>query len=149
MRRQHAAIGSAVASVLFALQTGSCRHGGSGANLPATGTRQYGDAMRAFYVGVAALEAGDNVRAQTQLQRASTLAPDEPAVWADLGLLAMRSGQLDAAATDLTKAEKLAPTDARILYLAGMLASRQGKLDEASREFQRAATMDPKNLRAR
>src|SRR5438132_2900305 len=132
MRRQHAAIGSALASVLFALQTGSCRHGGgSGENLPATGTRQYGDTMRAFYVGVAALEAGDNVRAQTQLQRASTLAPDEPTVWADLGLLAMRSGQLDAAAADIAKARKLAPDDVRILYLAGMLESRQGKLDVA------------------
>lgn len=146
--RRMAAGAAAFAALLamFALQGGSCGRGGG---LPAPGTKDYGDAIRAFYVGAAAMQVGDVRRALAELTAASKLAPEEPAVWANLGLMALRANQLDTAGADIEKARALAPNDSRILMLVALLENRRGKFAEAIADYRRVLELDPKNLRAR
>ena len=48
--------------------------------------------------GLAALQVGDDVRAESSLAHATQLAPGEPAAWADWGILALRQRNFDLAA---------------------------------------------------
>src|SRR5918992_3126379 len=82
------------------------------ADLPEKNSPQYTSAVRAFYVGLSALQVGDDVRAEEKLKEATALAPDEPAGWANLGLLYMRQRRFDEAAQSLEKARQLAPENA-------------------------------------
>lgn len=118
------------------------------ANLPAKDSPQYLGAVRAFYVGLSALQVGDDVRAEEKLKEATALAPDEPASWADLGLLYMRQRRFDEAAASLDKARQLAPENAGLYVLLGQLESARGNSAEAAAHFRRAAELDPRNLKA-
>ena len=135
-------------SVIFLLLTaaglGACRR----ADLPAKDSPQYTNTVRAFYVGLSALQVGDDVRAEAKLKEATALAPDEPAAWADLGLLYMRQRQFDAAAANLEKARQLAPENAALYVLLGQLESARGNSAEAVKQFRRAAELDARNLKA-
>ena len=123
----------------------SCtRHKG----LPEAGSKQYKDVVSAFYVGLAGLQSGDDVRAQERLHLATELAPGEPASWADLGLLAARQQEFDTAYKDAEQARTLAPENSRIEALLGLIESRRGKLPEAIAHFEKAAQLDPENLKA-
>ena len=53
-------------------------------------TQDYLNEVTAFYVGLAALEVGDDVRADSTLEQATRLAEGEPAGWANWGVLALR-----------------------------------------------------------
>src|SRR5215216_7297836 len=70
-----------IASILFV----AC--GPSG---PQTAAPAPPEAVRAFYVGLAALQVGDDVRAEAELKKATELAASEAAAWANLGILQMR-----------------------------------------------------------
>ncbi|HEX8148242.1 MAG TPA: FG-GAP-like repeat-containing protein [Pyrinomonadaceae bacterium] len=118
------------------------------ADLPAKGSPEYLSAVRAFYVGLSALQVGDDVRAEEKLKEATALAPDEPASWADLGLLYMRQRRFDEAAASLDRARQLAPENAGLYVLFGQLESARGNSAEAARQFRRAAELDPRNLKA-
>ncbi|HYG82676.1 MAG TPA: FG-GAP-like repeat-containing protein, partial [Pyrinomonadaceae bacterium] len=131
--------------LLAALCLAGCK---SAPNLPAKGSREYNDTVRAFYVGLAALQVGDDVRAESELTRATQLAPDEPASWANLGLLSLRQRNLDAAGERLEKARQLAPDNSKLHVLVAILESNRGKLAEAAAALRKAIELDPKNLRA-
>ncbi|MET0646064.1 MAG: FG-GAP-like repeat-containing protein [Pyrinomonadaceae bacterium] len=118
------------------------------ADLPDKNSPQYLNAVRAFYVGLSALQVGDDVRAEQKLKEATTLAPDEPASWADLGLLYMRQRQFDLAAQNLERARQLAPENATLYVLLGQLESGRGNNAEAVKHFRRATELDPRNLKA-
>lgn len=118
------------------------------ANLPAKDSPQYLSAVRAFYVGLSALQVGDDVRAEEKLKEATTHAPDEPASWADLGLLYMRQRRFDEAAQSLDRARQLAPDNAALYVLLGQLESARGNSAEAAKDFRRASELDPRNLKA-
>ncbi|HEX8722736.1 MAG TPA: FG-GAP-like repeat-containing protein [Pyrinomonadaceae bacterium] len=118
------------------------------ADLPDRNSPQYLSAVRAFYVGLSALQVGDDVRAETKLKEATALAPDEPAPWADLGLLYMRQRQFDPAAASLEKARRLAPENAAVYLLLGQMEGGRGNYAEAARHFRRAAELDPRSLKA-
>src|SRR5580658_7309564 len=60
-----------------------------GDRLPDKGSKIYSDYLSAFYVGLAALQVGDDVRADAKLSDAVRLVPGEPAAWADWGILAL------------------------------------------------------------
>ncbi|MBV9865514.1 MAG: VCBS repeat-containing protein [Abitibacteriaceae bacterium] len=109
----------------------------------------YHNTVTAFYVGLAALDSGDNPRAEASMKQATQLVPAEPAVWADLGLIQIRKGDFDAAAQSLTKAQELAPANADIEKLWGLLQDQQGKPDEAITHWKRAITLNPRDLKAR
>jgi tetratricopeptide (TPR) repeat protein len=116
--------------------------------LPEKNSQEYNEAVRAFYVGLAALQVGDDVRAESELTKATTLAPDEPASWADLGLLSLRQRNMDAAGQRLEKARALAPDNSRIYVLLAILESNRGRLAEAVNNLRKAIELDPKNLKA-
>ncbi|HEV2707668.1 MAG TPA: FG-GAP-like repeat-containing protein [Pyrinomonadaceae bacterium] len=118
------------------------------ASLPAQSSGDYTAAVRAFYVGLAALQVGDDVRAEAKLTEATTHAPEEPAVWADLALLYLRQRQFERAAEKLEKARQLAPENSGIYVLLGQLESSRGNYAEAIRQFRRATETDARNLKA-
>ena len=68
----------------------------------------------AFYLGLAALQSGEDVRARSGLMRATEIAPGEPAPGSNLGLLQARQQEYDAAYQSLEKARILAPDNSRI-----------------------------------
>ncbi|HKZ02574.1 MAG TPA: tetratricopeptide repeat protein, partial [Pyrinomonadaceae bacterium] len=108
----------------------------------------YRDAVSAFYVGLAALDVGDDVRAESKLSQLTQIAPDEPAGWANWGVLALRQRNFEAAAARLEKARALAPDNDEIHYLIGLLESSRGKSAESISALRRAIELDPQHLRA-
>ena len=116
--------------------------------LPKSGSRAYLEEVTAFYVGLAALQVGDDVRADSTLERATQLAQGEPAGWANWGVLALRQGNFEAAAQRLGRAQKLAPGNDQIHYLLGILESRRGNPTQAIVELREAVRINPRGLRA-
>ncbi|HET9218979.1 MAG TPA: FG-GAP-like repeat-containing protein, partial [Terriglobia bacterium] len=116
--------------------------------LPDVGSKEYRDLVAAFYVGLASLQTGEDVRAQTRLTEATQLAPQEPASWANLGLLAARHQDLGRAYEHVQKARALAPANSKIEVLLGSIESRRGNLPAAIGHFKKAVELDPKNFRA-
>ena len=104
--------------------------------------------MSAFYTGLAALQVGDDVRADSSLAEATRLAPGEPTAWADWGVLALRQRSFDAAAERLNRAHELAPDNEPIDYLLGLLESERGNSTAAIVDLQQAVQANPQDLRA-
>ncbi len=124
----------------------ACRHAPSG--LPAVGSDQYRSLCAAFYLGLSALQSGEDVHARQGLTEATTIAPGEPAGWADLGLLQFRQQNFEQAFQSVQKAQSLIPDDSRIEALLGVIESRRGHTAETLSHFQRALALDPSNLKA-
>ncbi len=130
---------------LIVLIFAGCR---SASGLPEPSSPQYREAVSAFYVGLAALQTGEDVRAREKLTRLSELAPGEPAGWANLGVLALRQQDFDLAFQRLDKARELAPENSQILSTLGTVESKRGHLPEAIKYLRAATERDPKNLKA-
>src|ERR1700691_2726976 len=135
-RRWRGLQGTVMAAALVFLLSG-CRSSG----LPKRATKAYTDEVTAFYVGLAALQVGDDVRADSTLERATQLAQGEPAGWANWGVLALRQGNYDVAAQRLGRAQKLTPQNAQIYYLRGVLESRRGNPAQAIVELRHAVPL--------
>ncbi|MGA2213780.1 MAG: hypothetical protein ABSH31_10945, partial [Bryobacteraceae bacterium] len=116
--------------------------------LPQPGSGQYGELVRAFYIGLAGLQTGADEIAKAKLTLATQIAPGEPASWADLGLLALRQQDFDTAYKYADQARSRMPNNSRIEELLGTIESRRGKLPEAIGHFKKAAAADTKNLKA-
>src|SRR5580704_19090310 len=102
--------------VVLALYT-SCAHN---SGLPDPASPQYGDLVRAFYVGVAGLQTGADDPAKQNLTQATQIAPGEPASFADLAVLALRQQDFDTAYQDAEQARSLLPGNSRIEQLLGL-----------------------------
>lgn len=118
------------------------------AGLPKPDSKEYRDLVSAFYVGLAGLQTGEDVRAKDKLTLATTIAPGEPASWANLGLLAVRQQEFDTAFEKAEKARSLAPDNSQIEALLGLIEGRRGKLPEAIAHLKKAVELDAKNLKA-
>jgi len=116
--------------------------------LPKPSSAAYREFISAFYVGLAALQVGDDVRADSSLARAVVLAPGEPAAWADWGILALRQRSYDLASERFERARKLAPQDDRMYYLLGILGSERGDSASAITNLREAIRLNPSNLPA-
>src|SRR3979409_274695 len=90
-------------------------------HLPDKSSKEYSDVVSAFYVGLAALQVGDDVHAESRLSQVTQLVPAEPAGWANWGVLALRQRNYDIAAQRLEKARDLAPQNDQIYSLLGIL----------------------------
>ena len=101
-----------------------------------------------FYVGLAALQVGDDVRAEDKLAQLVKLAPGEPAGWANWGVLALRQRNYDEAGERLERARQLDPRNDQIYYLLGLLESDRGHSAEAIANLRKAVSLNPQNLRA-
>ncbi|MGH9838775.1 MAG: FG-GAP-like repeat-containing protein [Blastocatellia bacterium] len=118
------------------------------AGLPKPDSKEYRDLVSAFYVGLAGLQTGEDVRAKEKLTLATQIAPGEPASWANLGLLAVRQQEFDVAYENTEKARTLAPDNSQVEALLGQIESRRGKLPEAIAHLKKAVALDGKNLKA-
>jgi cytochrome c-type biogenesis protein CcmH/NrfG len=121
---------------------------GCHSGLPKPQSAQYTQFVQAFYVGLAAMEVGNDVRAESALAQATQLAPGEPAGWADWGILALRQRNFDPAKQRLDRAHSLAPRDSQIDADLGVLESARGNSAEAIANLRKAVDLDPHNLRA-
>ena len=127
---------------LLVAVTGACRSGA-----PDAGSTEYRQTVSTFYVGLAALQVGDDVRAEAKLKETTVLAPDEPAGWANLGLLFLRQKEFERAAENLEQARTRAPNNAQIYVLLALLESNRGQYAEAIAHLRRAVELDAKNLK--
>jgi cytochrome c-type biogenesis protein CcmH/NrfG len=132
-------------ALLLSTLTAACSRGG---HLPDKSSQEYRDAVRAFYVGLAALQVGEETHAEEGLTRVTQLAPGEPAAWANLGLLSIKQREFDVAAQRLEKARELEPKNSRIILAQATLASSRGDLAGATSLLRRAIELDPRNLKA-
>ncbi len=139
-----ASAAAAILAVAALLATGCHSRG----KLPDPSSKTYAEEVSDFYVGLAALQVGDDVRAQSTLEQATQLAPGEPAAWANWGILALRQRNFDPAAERLNRARDLAPQNAQMYYLLGLLGSARGDSQQAIANLRKAVSLDSKNLRA-
>ena len=120
----------------------------SSPKLPEKGSKAYADVVSAFYVGLAALQVGDDVHAESKLSELTRLVPAEPAGWANWGVLALRQRNYDLAAQRLERARDLASQNDQIYDLLGILEGQRGHSAEAIANLRKAVDLNPKNLRA-
>ncbi|MEO6804007.1 MAG: FG-GAP-like repeat-containing protein [Granulicella sp.] len=116
--------------------------------MPPPSSSTYAKFVSEFYTGLAGLQVGDDVRAETSLSQAAQLVPGEPAVWVDWGVLALRQRSFDTAAERLERAHTLALKDDRIDYLLGVLEGARGNSTAAIGHLREAVKQNPNNLRA-
>jgi len=117
-------------------------------NLPEKGSKAYAEVVSAFYIGLAALQVGDDVHAESKLSEVTQLVPAEPAGWGNWGVLALRQRNYDAAAQRLERARDLVPQNDQIYDLLGILEGDRGHSAEAIADLRKAVDLNPKNLRA-
>ena len=145
LRRRRICVVLAALLCMVALAPLGCR---SKDRLPDVGSKTYTDFVSAFYVGLAGLQVGDDVRADAKLQQATELVPPEPAGWVDWGVLALRQRNFDAAAQRLDRAHALVPNDDRIDYLLGLLEGDRGNSAASISYLHQTIAHNPRNLRA-
>jgi Tfp pilus assembly protein PilF len=121
---------------------------GCNSKLPENGSKEYIEAVSTFYVGLSALQVGDDVHAESKLSQLTQLIPGEPAAWVNWAILALRQRNFDAAAQRLEQARKLAPQDDQIYYLLGVVEGSRGRPQEAGNDLRKAIEINPKHLRA-
>src|SRR6185503_11077435 len=95
-------------------------------SLPTVESKEYRDLCSAFYLGVAALQSGEDVNARKGLMRATEIAPEEPAGWVNLGLLQARQQEFDAAYQSFEKARTLVPDNSGVEGFLGLVESKRG-----------------------
>ncbi len=117
--------------------------------LPSPETEAYEQTTRRFYRGLAGLQVGLVDAARQEFTEASTLAPGEPAVWANLGLSQLRLGEFDAAGTAIERAAALAPASGDVAFLRGRLETSRGRREEGIAHLRQAVALDPRSLQAR
>lgn len=142
LRNRHAAI---VFTLVLSFVVVACR---PASKLPSKPSNEYNEVVRAFYTGLAALQVGHDVQADSKLAQVTQLAPTEPAGWANWGLLSLRQQNFDTAAERLERARSLAPEDDQIHYLLGLLESSRGRTAEAIAALRKAVELNPRNLLA-
>src|ERR1700723_4550495 len=121
---------------------------GAGGKLPDKSSKEYAEPVSAFYTGLAALQIGDDVTAESKLAQLTQLAPGEPAGWGNWGVLAVRQRNFDVAAQRYDLARELAPKNDQIYYLLGILQSTRGNSKEAIADWRKAVAINPQNYRA-
>ena len=109
-------------AIMVLLLSGCHSHSG----LPKASSKAYEQFVSTFYVGLSALQVGNDTLADSSLQQATQIAPGEPAAWADWGILALRQRNFDPAAERFNRALKLVPQNGRIYFLLGLLNSARG-----------------------
>jgi Tfp pilus assembly protein PilF len=118
------------------------------ARLPDKASKTYSDFVSVFYVGLAALQVGDDVRAESSLAETTKLVPGEPAAWTNWAILALRQRNFDAAAQRFNQALSLDQGNDRLYYLQGLLESDRGNSAQAIADLREAVKRNPQNLRA-
>jgi Tfp pilus assembly protein PilF len=119
-----------------------------GGSVPKKDSTEYAKVVSAFYIGLGALQVGDDIHAESNLSAVTQMASGEPAGWANWGVLALRQRKLDDAAQRMERARKLAPDNDRIYQILGYLESGRGNSAAAITDWRKAVQLNPKNYRA-
>ena len=138
-------VASLVLLASFTIAFSGCN---SSPKLPARGSKEYTDVVSSFYIGLAALQVGDDIHAENKLSELTRLVPTEPAGWANWGVLALRQRNYDVASQRLERARDLAPQNDQIYDLLGILEGDRGHSAESIADLRKAVDLNPKNLRA-
>jgi hypothetical protein len=112
----------------------------------------YREMVGEFFGGVGGLHVNSDVTdptAKAKLIRATEIAPDEPAAWANLGLIRIRMKDLDGAARDLERARSLAPESGPIEGLLAVLDKQRDEIAGEIRHLRRAVELAPDDVRLR
>src|SRR5450432_1772258 len=120
---------------VLVLSLSSC---GTGNKLPKKSSKEYAEAVSAFYIGLGALQVGDDIHADSKLSELTTLVPGEPTGCANWGVLALRQRKLDVAAQRIEKARSLAPDNDQIYQLLGLLERGRGNSANAIASWRKA-----------
>lgn len=110
---------------------------------PDPASEQYRDAVSAFYISLAAMQADQAIFAVEKMNQVAGWYPKEPAVWANLGVFSMRRGDFERATQNLEEAQELVPDNGEIQFLIGVLKSRQGNIEQAITHLERAGKLSP------
>ena len=102
------------------------------AGQPSSNSEAYEQTTRHFYRGLAGLQVGLIDSARQELAQATSLAPGEPAAWANLGLAHLRLGDVESAAPPIERAADLAPESSDIAFLRARLRRPAGAAIKAS-----------------
>ena len=132
-----------------ALALGLAACGGMPTGVSSQISPEYRETVRAFYRGLASLEVGLLDDAQAAFERAAALAPDEPAIRANLAVVHVGFGNEAEAAGHIEAARGLAPDSAEVRFLEAQLAGFQGRFEEAVAGYRQVVELDPDHLRAR
>lgn len=132
-------------SASLCLLLAGCR---SHAGLPSPSSSAYRQFVSRFYVGLSALQVGNDVLADSSLQEATQIAPGEPAAWADWGILALRQRNFDPASERLQRALKIVPKNSRLYFLMGLLNSARGDTQQSIDNYRKSLSLNSKDLRA-
>jgi tetratricopeptide (TPR) repeat protein len=132
-------------AILIFFYLSGCRRAES---IPIVRSEQYSELCSVFYLGLAALQSGEDVNARKGLTRATEIAPGEPAGWVNLGLLEARQQEYEAAQKTLERARTIAPNNSQIETFLGIVENRRGNLPAALAHYRRAVDLDSGNLRA-
>ncbi|MDZ7694118.1 MAG: hypothetical protein U5K69_23860 [Balneolaceae bacterium] len=113
---------------------------------PDQSSEQYKQAVSSFYLALAAIQADQAVFAAEKMNEISETYPQEPAVWANLGVFSMRRGNFELAAEQLGKAADRAPKNYKIQFLLGILESRRGSIQASIEHLNNATELAPDNV---
>ncbi len=108
----------------------------------------YREVVTTFYTGLSAMQTSQDVLAREKFDRVVTLAPQEPAGWANLGLLLLRQQEFDQGAERLARAATLAPESGSIQRLQALAEGRRGNLAEATLHWRKALDLNPDDVEA-
>lgn len=122
-----------------------CRPREGRSNEEIAASQKYKKALSDFYISLAAEQTDKAFFAYNKMFEITKLYPEEPAVWADLGVFAYRQGSKKVAEKYLGKAEKLAPENGDIKFLQGLLKSYNGDIQAAVERIEKAASLSPDN----
>ncbi len=117
-------------------------------SVPEKSTEDYKSAVSAFYVGLAAMQAGDDQRANLELTKAAELANGEPAIWNNLGVLQLRQKDYENSLKSLETAKNLAPENALVYSNLAVLATQGGNFEQAIENLNKAIELDPKDVKS-
>lgn len=134
---------SLILTLTFIFALSACRQ-----SLPEKSSENYPQAVRSFYVGLAALQVGDDQRAKEELTKSTQIAADEPAAWNNLGVLQLRQKDFENAAKSLEKAKSLVPDNAKIYANLAVLETQRGNFDKAIEYLTKTIELDANNAQA-
>ncbi len=132
-----------ILTVIVLISASACSRG-----LPEKSSQNYKDAVSAFYIGLAALQVGDDQRAAVELDKATKLASEEPAAWNNLGVLQIRQKDFESSSKSLEQAQSLAPENPTIFSNLAVLETQRGNFEKAIEFLTKAIELDPKDTKS-
>lgn len=114
---------------------------------PSVSSEQYQQIISDFYISIAAAESDEVLFGLEKMQDLADQYPEEPAIWANLGVFAMRQGNFELATDHMKKALEKTDSHSAVLFLKGLLESRKGNIEESVNYLRKAAHIDASDNR--